>query len=61
MSLFYLSQSHGDIFRVINEFLLVQTNGERLETENNDIKDLEAIEKKEIPLTEKVRLHTYIH
>jgi hypothetical protein len=61
MSLFYLSQSHGDIFQVINEFLLVQTNGERLESENKDIKDLEAIEKKEFPSTEKVRLHTYIH
>jgi hypothetical protein len=36
---------------------LVQTNGERLQTENKGIKDLEAIEKKEIPATKQVRIH----
>jgi len=33
------------------------TNGERLQTEHKDIKDLEAIEEKEIPATKQVRLH----
>jgi hypothetical protein len=40
--------------------LLVQTNGERLQTEDKDIKDSEIIEKKEIPSTKQVRLHSYI-
>jgi hypothetical protein len=41
--------------------LLIQTNGERLKSEHKDIKDLEAIEKKEIPSSKQVRLHSYIH
>lgn len=36
---------------------IVKTNGERLQTENKGIKDLEAIEKKEIPATKQVRIH----
>lgn len=36
-----------------------QTNDERHETENKDIRDLEAIEKKEIPGTKQVRLHSH--
>jgi hypothetical protein len=39
--------------------LLVQTNGERFQTEHKDIKYLEAIVKKEILATKQVRLHTY--
>jgi hypothetical protein len=39
----------------------VQTNGERLQTEQKDIKGLEAIDKKEIPATKQVRPHSYIH
>lgn len=38
---------------------LVQTNDERHETENKYIRDLEAIEKKEIPATKQVRLHSH--
>jgi hypothetical protein len=41
--------------------LLVQTNGERFQTEHKDIKDLEAIVKKEILATKQVRIHRYIH
>ena len=36
----------------------MQTNGERLQTKNKDIKDLEAIEKKEIPATKQVRIYS---
>jgi hypothetical protein len=37
--------------------LIVQTNGERPQSENKDINDLEAIEKIEIPAIKQVRLH----
>jgi hypothetical protein len=37
---------------------LVQTNGERLQTEHKVIKDSEAIEQKEIPATTLVRIHS---
>lgn len=41
--------------------LLVQTNGnQRLEIDNKNIKDLEAIEKKDIPTTKQVRVHSFI-
>ena len=39
--------------------LLVQTNDEIHETENKDIRELEAIEKKEIPASKQVRLHSH--
>jgi len=39
--------------------VLVQTNGETLQIEHKDIKDSVAIEKKEIPATKQVRLHSY--
>jgi hypothetical protein len=39
----------------------VQKNGERFQTEHKDIKDLEAIVKKEIHATKQVRIHRYIH
>jgi len=41
--------------------LLVQKNGERFQTENKNIKYLEAIDKKEIPATKQVRINLYIH
>jgi hypothetical protein len=42
--------------------LLLQTNGEMLQTEHKGINDdVEAIEKKEIHATKRVRLHSYIH
>lgn len=41
--------------------LLVQTNGnQRLEIDNKNIKDLESIEKKDIPATKQVRVHSFI-
>jgi hypothetical protein len=36
----------------------VQTNGERIQIEQNDIKNLEAIEKQEILVTKQVRLRS---
>jgi hypothetical protein len=36
----------------------VQTNGERIQIEQNDIKNLEAIEKQEILVTKQVRFHS---
>jgi len=39
--------------------LLVQTNAERIQTEHKDMKDLEAVEKKEIHETKQVRLHSH--
>jgi hypothetical protein len=44
----------------MKELVLVQTNGERLQIVHKDIKNLEAIEKKEIPVTKQVRLHSYL-
>jgi hypothetical protein len=41
--------------------LLVQKNGERLQTENKGTEYVEAIDKKEIPATKQVRIHSYIH
>lgn len=43
----------------MRELDFLQTNGERLQTEHLDIKDLEAIEKRETPATKQVRLHSY--
>jgi hypothetical protein len=37
----------------------VQKNGERLQVKYKDIKDLEAIEKKDFPVTKQVRIHSY--
>jgi len=37
----------------------VQSNGERLQIEHKDIKDSDAIEKKELPAFKQVRLHSY--
>lgn len=43
-------KTYGERLQYLTRELdLVQTNGERLQVEHNDIKDLEAIEKKEIP------------
>jgi len=53
-------QTYGERLQYLTRELdLVQTNGERLQVEHNDIKDLEAIEKKEIPANKQVRLHSY--
>lgn len=38
----------------------MQRNGERLKIEYKDMKDLEAIEKKDFPATKQVRIHSYI-
>jgi len=43
----------------MRELDLVQRNGERLQIEYKDIKDLEAIEKKDFPATKQVRIHSY--
>jgi hypothetical protein len=37
----------------------VQTNGEKLQREHKDIKDLEAVDEKEVHVTKQVRLHSY--
>jgi hypothetical protein len=42
----------------MRELGLMQTNGERLQIEQKDIKNLEAIEKQEILVTKQVRLHS---
>jgi hypothetical protein len=39
--------------------LFVQTNEEKHQTEHKDIKDFEAVEKKEIHETKQVRFHSY--
>lgn len=41
------------------ELELVQRNGERLQIEYKDIKDLEATEKIDFPPTKQVRIHSY--
>jgi len=43
----------------MRELDLVQSNGERLQIEHKDIKDSDAIEKKELPAIKQVRLHSY--
>jgi hypothetical protein len=44
---------------LMRELDLVQSNGERLQIEHKDIKDSDAIEKKELPAFKQVRLHSY--